>query len=119
MRGDTVLMDKIKSLSPSDLSLSTITLAEILYGIEKSPVRKEERTIKIKQILSVIALYPFDEAAAREYAVIRSNLEKSGNVISERDTQIASIGLANQLVVVTHNLNEFTRIEKLKVEDWA
>ncbi|MFH2067489.1 MAG: PIN domain-containing protein [Pseudomonadota bacterium] len=119
MRGDTVLMDKIKSHSPSDLSLSTITLAEILYGIEKSPVRKEERTIKIKQILSVIALYPFDEAAAREYAVIRSNLEKSGNVISERDTQIASIGLANQLVVVTHNLSEFTRIEKLEVEDWA
>jgi predicted nucleic acid-binding protein len=40
MRGDPQLINKIKSYSPSDLSLSTITLAEIYYGIEKSPVRK-------------------------------------------------------------------------------
>ena len=64
-------------------------------------------------------MYSFDEAAAGEYAVIRAQLEREGRVISERDTQIASIAMANRLTVVTHNVKEFARVDKLKVEDWA
>jgi len=119
MRGDKGVIDRIRMHSPKDLSISTITLAEILYGIEKSPIKKKERRFKIKQILSVLALYSFDESAAGEYAVIRAQLEKKGKVISERDTQIGSIARANKLTVVTHNVKEFGRIDKLKVEDWA
>ena len=119
MRGDEKVIKKIKRQSPSDLSLSTITLAEILYGIEKSPNKKRERQLKINQISSLLYLYSFDEAAAEKYALIRAGLEKEGRVISERDTQIASIALANKLVVVTHNVKEFVRVKKLKVEDWA
>jgi len=119
MRGDKRVIDRIKKHSPSDLSLSTITLAEILYGIEKSPTKKKERRLKIKQISSLLGLYSFDEAAAGEYAFIRAQLERKGMVISERDTQIASVAMANKLIVVTHNVKEFARISKLKVEDWA
>jgi len=119
MRGDKRVIDRIKKHSPSDLSLSTITLAEILYGIEKSPTKKKERRLKIKQISSLLGLYSFDEAAAGEYAFIRAQLERKGMVISERDTQIASVAMANKLIVVTHNVKEFGRISKLKVEDWA
>jgi len=119
MRGDKRVIGRIKKHSPSDLSLSTITLAEILYGIEKSPMKKGERGFKIKQISSLLELYSFDEAAAGEYAVIRAQLERKGMVISERDTQIASIAMANKLIVVTHNIKEFGRIGKLKVEDWT
>ena len=119
MRGDKRVIGRIKKHSPSDLSLSTITLAEILYGIEKSPMKKGERGFKIKQISSLLELYSFDEAAAGEYAVIRARLERKGMVISERDTQIASIAMANKLIVVTHNIKEFGRIGKLKVEDWT
>jgi len=119
MRGDKRVIGRIKKYAPADLFLSTITLAEILYGIEKSPMKKKERRLKIKQISSLLDLYPFDEAAARQYAVIRAQLERKGMVISERDTQIASIAMANKLIVVTHNVKEFGRIGKLKVEDWA
>ena len=52
MRGDPQLINKIKSYSPSDLSLSTITLAEIYYGIEKSPIKKKERRLKIPFLVS-------------------------------------------------------------------
>ena len=48
-----------------------------------------------------------------------TRLEKSGAMISERDTQIASIAMANQLILITHNVKEFARVPKLKVEDWA
>ncbi|MBW2065979.1 MAG: type II toxin-antitoxin system VapC family toxin [Deltaproteobacteria bacterium] len=119
MRGDKRIIDRIKKHSPAELSLSTITLAEILYGIEKSPVKKKERRLKIEEIASLLNLYSFDEAAARKYAFIRAQLEREGTVISERDTQIASIAMANKLAVVTHNVKEFDRIAKLKVEDWA
>ena len=119
MRGDERVIGRIKKHAPSDLSLSTITLAEILYGIEKSPMKKKERRLKIKQILSLLGLYSFDELAAGKYAIIRAQLEREGMLISERDTQIASIAMANKLTVITHNVKEFSRIDKLKVEDWA
>ncbi|MBW1864954.1 MAG: type II toxin-antitoxin system VapC family toxin [Deltaproteobacteria bacterium] len=119
MRGDRRVIDRVKKQAPSNLFLSTITLAEILYGIEKSTVKKKERQLKIEQISSLLGMYSFDEAAAGEYAVIRVQLEREGRVISERDTQIASIAMANKLTVVTHNVKEFGRIDKLKVEDWA
>jgi tRNA(fMet)-specific endonuclease VapC len=119
MRGDPTVTARIKELSPLDLSLSAITLAEIWYGIEKSPVKKEERRSKIEKISSLLGIYPFDELAAKSYAVIRARLERKGAVISERDTQIAAIAHANRLTIVTHNVKEFSRIERLSVEDWA
>lgn len=119
MRGDREVIDRIKQHAPSDLFLSTITLAEILYGVEKAPTKKKERRLKIKQISSLLGMYSFDEAAAVAYAVIRAQLEREGRVISERDTQIASIAMANKHILVTHNVKEFGRIGKLKVEDWA
>jgi len=119
MRGDPLLIQKIHSYSPDDLALSTITLAEIYYGIEKSPIKKKERRLKIDQIRSVIGIYPFDEKAAEKYGSIRASLEKHGQPISERDTQIASIALAKKFCLITHNTKEFKRISGLKVEDWV
>jgi tRNA(fMet)-specific endonuclease VapC len=119
MRGDPLLLNRLKSHSPGELSLSTITLAEILYGIEKSPVKKKERRAKIHRICSQLGIHPFDESAAEKYALIRSRLEGVGLVISERDLQIASIAMANRLCLVTHNVKEFARIKDLLVEDWA
>ena len=119
MRGDPLLMDKIRSHSPGDLSLSTITLAEILYGIEKSPIKKKERRTRINRICSQLEIHPFDEPAAENYGSIRARLEREGFVVSERDLQIASIAMANRLCIVTHNTREFSRIKDLAVEDWA
>jgi len=119
MRGDETVIKKIRSRRPSELSICTITLAEIYYGIEKSPVKKEERRSKIEHIYSQLEIYPFDELAARKYSMIRTQLEKNGIVISERDLQIASIAMANKLIVVTHNVKEFKRITNLDIEDWA
>lgn len=119
MRGHGLLLERIKSRSPKDLSISAITLAEIYYGIEKSSVRKKERRTKIEQIRSILEIHSFDEVAAAKYGIIRAQLEKKGLVISERDLQIASIAIAKGLCVITHNAKEFNRVEKLKVEDWA
>jgi len=119
MRGDETVIKKIRSRKPSELSICTITLAEIYYGIENSPVKKKDRRSKIEHIYSQLEIYPFDELAARKYSMIRTQLEKNGIMISERDLQIASIAMANKLIVVTHNVKEFKRIANLDIEDWA
>jgi tRNA(fMet)-specific endonuclease VapC len=119
MRGDSSVVNRLKSHSPSELSLSTITLAEILYGIEKSTIKKNERRAKIDRICSQLEIHPFDEPAAEKYGLIRARLEREGLIISERDLQIASIAMANRICLVTHNTKEFNRIKDLSVEDWA
>ena len=119
MRGDSKVIARLKERSPSELGLSAVTLAEILYGIEKSPVKKRERWDKIHRIASLLPLYPFGEEAAQKYAAVRCELERDGCAISERDTQIAAVALAHRLTLVTHNIKEFGRISRLRVEDWA
>ena len=119
MRGNEAVLERLKRRSPAELSMSAITLAEILYGIEKSPHRKQERRSKIDQIRGLLAIYVFDQAAAGEYAIVRAQLERQGMSISERDVQIASIALANDLTVITHNIKEFERVKNLVVQDWA
>jgi tRNA(fMet)-specific endonuclease VapC len=118
MRGDEEILKKIAERPPCDLAMAAITLAEILYGIEKSPHRKKERRKKISLIRSQLDILTFDEHAAEEYSTIRNELEQKGIPISERDLQIASIALSNGLCVVTHNISEFSRVARLMVEDW-
>jgi tRNA(fMet)-specific endonuclease VapC len=119
MRGDPRILSRLVNYQPCDLAISTITLAEILYGIEKSPVKKKERRKKIDAICSQLDVIDFDKNAAHHYGIIRTYLEKNGIPISERDLQIAAIAVAGGFGVVTHNTKEFNRVEKLKVEDWA
>jgi len=119
MRGNEALIRRMEEYPPSELSLSAVSLAEILYGIEKSPIKKAERTRKIQQIASQLDIYALDEKAAPHYAVIRASLERKGCAISERDMQIAAIARANGFTLVTHNTREFHRIANLRVEDWV
>jgi tRNA(fMet)-specific endonuclease VapC len=119
MRGDISVIGRIRSHSPADLSMAAITLAEILYGIEKSADRKRERLGKIDRITSLLQVHPFDEEAAEQYAIVRAALEVEGNAMSERDTQIAAVALTHESTVVTHNTREFRRVAGLQVEDWA
>ena len=61
---------------------------------------------------------PFDKAAANVHAQIRVHLERLGQVIGPYDLLIAAIALANNLTLVTHNTNEFSRVPGLVIEDW-
>jgi tRNA(fMet)-specific endonuclease VapC len=56
--------------------------------------------------------------AVRFSVRLRCDLEKEGSIIGTYDLQIASIALSNNLILITHNINEFKRIKKLRIEDW-
>lgn len=112
------VIDRLKGLSPEDLGVSVITLAELWFGALKSS--KPERTrASVDAFLCPFEMLPFDRQAAGSYAGIRLRLERGGRPIGERDLLISAIAMSRGLTVVTHNLGEFGRVPGLAVEDWV
>ena len=111
------ILRKISSLTPGDVGLSAITLAELRYGVAKS-AQKERNAEALAEFLLPMEIADFDEGAADAYGEIRAALEKAGTPIGPLDTQIGVHALSLGVVLVTHNIREFGRIPGLGVEDW-
>jgi len=97
--------------------LSSITLAEALYGAKKKDSPK---------LLSLITLFrelfpvkTWDVTAAESYAEIRVTLEKAGHPIGNMDMMIAAVALANGLTLVTNNERHFRKVHGLQIENWT
>lgn len=108
---------KMLQVDDNDIVVSSITKAEMFSGSEKSQYPKKSRAKQDAFFVRFQSL-PFDDFAANHYAIIRSILEKAGTPIGSYDMQIASIAIAHNLIVVTHNTREFSRITGLQLDDW-
>jgi len=101
-----------------DLCISSITVAELEYGVEKSG-NPERNRISLSEFLAPFEILNFDDNAAREFGVIRASLERQGRVIGPFDMQIAAHARSNDLIIVTNNVREFERVSDLIVENWV
>ncbi len=111
------IIRRMDALSPEDLVVCSVTRAELIFGAMKS--NNPEKTLAIqREFLAPLATLPFDDAAAEQYGRIRAKLEVAGTPIGPNDLLIATIGLAHGLIVVTHNVREFSRVDGLTIEDW-
>jgi tRNA(fMet)-specific endonuclease VapC len=108
---------RLRALAPSDVATCSIVRAELLFGAARSRDPIKERTV-VETFLAPIGSLPFDDAAADRYADIRYTLERAGQRIGAHDLEIASIALARGLTLVTHNVDEFSRVAGLAWEDW-
>lgn len=108
---------QIEKNHPKDIAVCSVVKAELFYGFLKSKYPKQNLQ-KQKRFVNRFISYPFDDYAAEIYGSIRSKLEKAGTPIGPNDLMIASIALAQDLTLVTHNLKEFNRAEDLLLEDW-
>ena len=111
------VLERMRALTPDDVAVSSVTLAELWFGARKSG-RPEKTRASVDAFLLPLAILDFDAKAAEEYAEFRLHLESAGTPIGERDLLIASTAAAHGLTVVTHNTREFARIPDLGVEDW-
>jgi tRNA(fMet)-specific endonuclease VapC len=111
------MLDKLTSYAPGDVGLSTVTLAELRYGVAKS-AQKETNAGALDEFLLPLEIADFGEAAADAYGEVRAALEKAGTPIGPLDTQIGAHALSLGSVLVTHNTREFRRVPGLAVEDW-
>ena len=89
---------------------------EILFGIELNA--QFSYLASIQALLRELPILTFDSSSALQAAKIRAQLQRIGRPIAAYDVLIAATALANNLIVVTHNTREFSRIGGLKVEDW-
>jgi tRNA(fMet)-specific endonuclease VapC len=108
---------RMREHGPDEIVVTTVTLAELWFGAHKS-VRRAAVRRDVDAFLEPFEVLPFDREAADSYSRTRSDLERVGRPIGERDLLIASIALSRGLAVVTNNVAEFARVPGLKTEDW-
>ena len=112
------LQNKFTSKSIEKFCVSSITVAELIYGAKKSKKIEKNLNAAIK-ILSVFKIIDFTSMDAFEYGDIRADLELQGNIIGANDLLIAAQARRLKLVVLTANIKEFERVKGLKVENWV
>ncbi|MCX2961012.1 type II toxin-antitoxin system tRNA(fMet)-specific endonuclease VapC [Rodentibacter caecimuris] len=100
------------------MCMSSITVAELYYGAEKSQFPNKNLRI-VEDFLSRLDILPYTEKAAAHFGNIKSTLSKQGALISENDLHIASHARAEGLILVSNNLREFERVEGLRLENWV
>jgi tRNA(fMet)-specific endonuclease VapC len=109
--------NRLLSVPPSEIGLPAIVLFELEFGIAKSSSPRK-RISQLRDFTALVNVIPFGPAEAKAAAQIRAKLEKKGIPIGPYDVLIAACAKANNLILVTHNIKEFKRIEGLQVEDW-
>ena len=107
-----------KAHSVGEIGISSITLAELMYGVERSQQVQKNRQA-LEEFTLPLEISAFDEAAAEVYGSVRAGLEKAGTPVGSMDMLIAAHALSLGVTLVTNNLKEFKKIKNLKVVDWS
>lgn len=107
-----------KQHSPQDVAISTITLFELQYGIEKSQYPQQSKDA-LKKFLLPLNLINMDRSSALESAIICAQLEKKGMLIGPHDLLIAGLARSRDMVLVTNNIKEFERVDNMYLENWV
>jgi len=111
------VLDKF-NLHAGQLSISSITLAELLHGCEKSEF-VEKNIRHVEDFCSRLEVLNYDERAAQHYGAIRAELEKTGKTIGVNDLHIAGHCRSRALTLVSNNLREFSRVNGLITTNWV
>ena len=111
------VVQRMSATDPSEIVVCDIFKAELYFGAEKSQ-RRQANLELYEEFFFQFRSLPFDAAAARVYGRIRLALELAGTPVGPMDTLIAAIAIANNVILVTHNTREFSRIPGLQIEDW-
>ena len=112
-----LVLEKFRTLETSEVGISSITVAELEYGVYKSQ-RQEQNRAALSQFLSPLTIVPFDQNATQTYGEIRAELERQGIVIGSMDMLIAAQAISLGLTLVTNNVRELSRIPGLVLENW-
>jgi len=108
----------LKTKSRKDIYISSITIAELEYGVAKSQF-PERNKIALIEFLSIFNILPFDDTDAVNFGITKTNLEKGGKTVGSMDLLIAAQAITKRLILVTNNTKEFERVEGLKMENWV
>ena len=111
------LIQRLASHTPSEICLCSIVKAELLYGARHSQ-RVLENLELLTHFFAPFVSVPFNDSCAEHYGQIRADLAQAGTLIGPNDLLIAAIARAFDMTLVTHNLEEFSQVNGLRLEDW-
>ncbi len=100
-----------------DIAISSISLSELIFGIEKSKY-KEQNKNALQVFLAPLDVLDFGYEQSIIYGKLRADLEKNQSLIGSMDMLIASHALSLGLILVTNNEKDFKKVPKLKVQNW-
>ena len=112
------LQNKFTKKNIEQFCVSSITVAELIYGAKKSKNIDKNIDAAIK-VLSPLTILDFTGLDAFEYGDIRADLELKGKIIGGNDLLIAAQARRQNLIVLTANVKEYERVQGLKLENWA
>ena len=116
-KGAERVVENMQRTPPRELAIPAVVLYELEVGVARLENSKRRRE-SLDLLARTIRILPFDEAAARAAAAIRTELERAGRGIGPMDTLIAGTARANSAMLVTHNTDEFSRVRGLRLVDW-
>lgn len=114
---DESIRDLLLASDPASVFLCSVVRAELEYGARHS-ARVAENLSRVADFCRPFTSLAFDDEAASRYGVIRSQLQREGQVIGSNDLMIAAIALAGDLTLVTRNQRELRRVAGLRVAVW-
>lgn len=107
----------LRIVPATEIAICSVVKAELSYGANRS-VRPAQTLAHQRQFLDQFVSLLFDDSAAEVYGRLRAQLAAAGAPIGPNDLMIAAIAVANDLVLVTHNTREFSRVPGLTTDDW-
>ncbi|KYC39653.1 twitching motility protein PilT [Scytonema hofmannii PCC 7110] len=118
IKGEENTLKRLKSTSPADIFISSLTLMEVKYGLAINPQKALKIQSAIEAFLSSITILSFAASEAEQAAQIRSILKTAGTPIGAYDVLIAATALTHNHILVTSNEREFQRVPNLQIENW-
>lgn len=116
---NSVLADKLSKVSESQISICSIVMAELIFGAFNNQQKTKDLLEFYAEVSENLICYDFGKKAAVVFGEIKSNSKIIGKSVDDMDLMVASICLANGLVLVTNNVKDFMNIPNLQIENWT
>lgn len=112
------LLDQIADNVKSGMYIPSLTIAEMEYCISNS-MHPERNWMAWLEFLTIFEVLDFTEKDAIPYGTLKTKLKRSGKLIGPIDMLLAGQAISNNLILITNNTKEFSRVKDLEIQDWS
>ena len=119
LQNNPVVVDVFKNKIAEGIAISSISLAELEYGVYNSKKSTfEQNRNKLLEFMKLVDVLPFEQPATTHYGILRADLRRKGQIIGANDMLIGAHCKSEGLILVTNNTDEFKRVKGLNLENW-
>lgn len=117
LKGQFNLHQKIEKAGVENCFVSEITIAELKYGVANSKqiAKNSEVLEKFQNKFAILPIFTSLDIYAKE----KARLRKKGKMLDDFDLLIGATAITNNLILATRNVNDFDRLEGIKIDDWT